>query len=56
MQGEKETLIDSGRLSGSLRGRNVTMVAARNVFKMHGARMVKSESKQESIFLFHFSY
>ncbi|KAJ9477696.1 Chromatin structure-remodeling complex subunit RSC7 [Pseudozyma hubeiensis] len=39
-QGEKEKLIEDGRLSGQLRTRNVTMVPARNVYKLHGARFL----------------
>lgn len=39
-QGEKEKLIDDGRLSGQLKTRNVTMVPARNVYKLHGARFL----------------
>lgn len=39
-QEEKEKLIDDGRLSGQLKTRNVTMVPARNVYKLHGARFL----------------
>ncbi|EPQ31483.1 uncharacterized protein PFL1_00818 [Pseudozyma flocculosa PF-1] len=39
-QGEKDKLIEDGRLSGQLKSRNVTMVAARNVYKLHGARFI----------------
>ncbi|CBQ70412.1 conserved hypothetical protein [Sporisorium reilianum SRZ2] len=39
-QAEKEKLIDDGRLSGQLKTRNVTMVPARNVYKLHGARFL----------------
>ncbi len=40
---ERDLLIDMGRVSGNLRNRTVTMVAMRNVFKLMGARVVKSE-------------
>ncbi|SPC61032.1 uncharacterized protein UHOD_01551 [Ustilago sp. UG-2017b] len=40
MQEEKDKLIDDGRLSGQLKTRNVTMVPARNVYKLHGARFL----------------
>lgn len=40
LQAEKEKLIDGGRLSGQLKTRNVTMVPARNVYKLHGARFL----------------
>lgn len=40
LQAEKEKLIDDGRLSGQLKTRNVTMVPARNVYKLHGARFL----------------
>lgn len=40
---EKDLLIDGGQLSGHLRNRVVTMVAVRNVFKLHGARVIKGE-------------
>lgn len=43
LQQEKDDLIAAGRLNGQLRGRNVTIVAARNVFKLFGAKCVKSE-------------
>ncbi|KAN0061500.1 chromatin structure-remodeling complex subunit RSC7 [Thecaphora frezii] len=39
-QGEKDKLIEDGRLSGQLKSRNVTMVAARNVYKLHGAKFL----------------
>ena len=39
-QAEKEKLIDDGRLSGQLKTRNVTMVPARNVYKLHGAKFL----------------
>lgn len=38
---EKDMLIEEGRLSGHLRSRIVTMVAVRNVYKLHGARIIK---------------
>lgn len=38
---EKVMLIEQGRLSGQLRSRNVTMLGCRNVFKLHGAKVVK---------------
>lgn len=40
LQAEKEKLIDDGRLSGQLKTRNVTMVPARNVYKLHGAKFL----------------
>lgn len=40
---EKEQLITSGMISGSLRSRSVTVVSARNVYKIMGAKFVKSE-------------
>ena len=40
LQAEKEKLIEDGRLSGQLKTRNVTMVPARNVYKLHGARFL----------------
>lgn len=42
-QQEKDDLIAAGRLKEQLRGRNVTAVTARSVFKVHGAKAVKSE-------------
>ena len=39
-QEEKDKLIEDGRLSGQLKSRNVTMVPARNVYKLHGARFL----------------
>lgn len=41
-QQEKDDLIAAGRLKEQLRGRNVTAVAARNVFKIHGAKTIKN--------------
>ncbi len=38
-------LIDIGRVTGNLKHRMVTMVAMRNVYKLMGARLVKSESR-----------
>ncbi|PWN47332.1 hypothetical protein IE53DRAFT_335603 [Violaceomyces palustris] len=40
-QREKDKLIEDGRLSGQLKSRNVTMVAVRNVYKLHGAKFIK---------------
>ncbi|BGO94906.1 hypothetical protein NBRC10512_006169 [Rhodotorula toruloides] len=40
-QQEKDRLIEIGRLSGNLKSRAVTMVAARNVFKVMGATFVQ---------------
>lgn len=40
LQAEKDKLIEDGRLSGQLKTRNVTMVPARNVYKLHGARFL----------------
>jgi chromatin structure-remodeling complex protein RSC7 len=39
---EKDGLIELGSLSGHLRNRVVTMVAVRNVYKLHGARVIKN--------------
>lgn len=41
---EKEQLIDEGKLSERFRTRSVTMIAARNCFKLQGAKMIKSLS------------
>lgn len=41
---EKEHLIDIGRLSTTLKTRSVTMIAARNCYKLQGAKMLKSAS------------
>lgn len=41
-QEEKDRLIELGRLSGNLKSRAVTMVAARNVFKVMGATFLQS--------------
>lgn len=38
---EKDHLIAAGRISGQLRARNVTMIAARSVFQQLGARIVQ---------------
>jgi len=38
---EKEQLVNDGRLNSTLRTRNVTMVAARSVFQLMGARVVE---------------
>ena len=43
---EKEHLIDIGRLSTTLKTRSVTMIAARNCFKLQGAKMLKSQPLQ----------
>ncbi|GAA5973781.1 hypothetical protein JCM11641_003153 [Rhodosporidiobolus odoratus] len=40
-QQEKDRLIELGRLSGNLKSRAVTMVSARNVFKVMGATFVQ---------------
>lgn len=42
-QEEKEMLIELGRLHQNLRSRQVTLVTARNLYKVFGARFVKSE-------------
>ena len=42
---ERQLIIDIGRVTGNLRHRMVTMVAMRNVFKLMGARVIKSASK-----------
>lgn len=42
-QEEKEMLIEMGRLHQNLRSRQVTIVTARNLYKVFGARFVKSE-------------
>ena len=39
---ERQMLIDIGRVTGNLKHRMVTMVAMRNVYKLMGARIVKS--------------
>ncbi|KAL7416101.1 chromatin remodelling complex Rsc7/Swp82 subunit-domain-containing protein [Mrakia frigida] len=39
---EKEHLIDIGRLSTTLKTRSVTMIAARNCYKLQGAKMLKN--------------
>lgn len=41
--GEAEMLIDVGRVSGNMKHRMVTIIPMRNVFKLMGARIVKSE-------------
>jgi chromatin structure-remodeling complex protein RSC7 len=41
--GERQMLIDIGRVTGNLKNRMVTMVSMRSVFKVMGARVVKSE-------------
>lgn len=41
---ERQMLIDIGRITGNLKHRMVTMVTMRNVFKLMGARVVKSKS------------
>ena len=46
-QTEKEKLIDLGKLSNNLRSRAITMVSARNVFKMLGAKFVLSKSIED---------
>ena len=43
-QQEKDRLIDLGRLNIHLRSRSVTMISARNAFKVLGAVFVKSQS------------
>lgn len=42
-QAEKDRLIDLGKLSGNLKSRAVTMVSARNCYKVMGAAFVLSE-------------
>lgn len=39
---ERQMLIDIGRVTGNLKNRMVTMVSMRNVYKLMGARVVKS--------------
>ncbi len=39
---ERQMLIDIGRVTGNLKHRMVTMVAMRNIYKIMGARIVKS--------------
>lgn len=41
-QEERQMLIDIGRVTGNLKHRMVTMVTMRNVYKVMGARVVKS--------------
>lgn len=43
VQEEKDRLIELGRLSGNLKSRAVTMVSARNTFKVMGATFIQSE-------------
>lgn len=43
---EKEKLIADGKLSANLRSRQVTMITARNCFKVLGAAFVKSEQSR----------
>lgn len=43
-QPEKDRLIELGKLSGNLKSRAVTMVSARNCFKVMGAAFVLSMS------------
>lgn len=45
---EREMLIDIGRVTGNLKNRMVTMVTIRNVYKLMGARLIKSESSVPS--------
>ena len=40
---EREMLIQIGRVTGNLKNRMVTMVTMRNIFKLMGARVIKSE-------------
>lgn len=42
LQQEKEDLIAAGRLNGQLKGRNVTMLGVRNIYKIFGAKVVKN--------------
>lgn len=41
---EKEQAVEAGRVSNSLKFRNVTMIPIRNVYKYLGAKIVKGES------------
>lgn len=41
VQEEKDRLIELGRLSGNLKSRAVTMVSARNTFKVMGATFIQ---------------
>lgn len=43
-QAEKDRLIDLGKLSPNLKSRAVTMVSARNCFKVMGATFVQGQS------------
>jgi chromatin structure-remodeling complex protein RSC7 len=42
-QTEKAMLIESGHVDAKLKGRNVAVVAARNVFKLFGKNCVRRE-------------
>lgn len=42
-QSEKDMLIDAGKLSSNLKSRAVTIVSARNVFKVFGAQFIVSK-------------
>lgn len=42
LQQEKDDLIATGRLHSQQRGRNVTFVGARNVYKIFGAKVIKN--------------
>lgn len=41
-QSEKDRLIELGKLSGNLKSRAVTMVSAKNCFKVMGATFIQS--------------
>lgn len=45
-QQEKDRLIELGKLSANLKSRAVTMVSARNCFKIMGASFVESEHSE----------
>lgn len=49
MADERQMLIDIGRVTGNLKNRMVTMVSMRNVYKLMGARVVKSTSILRSV-------
>jgi chromatin structure-remodeling complex protein RSC7 len=42
-QTEKDYLIAEGKLGGHLKTRSVTLITARSAYKLHGAKMIKSE-------------
>jgi len=54
-QAEKDRLIELGKLSGNLKSRAVTMVSARNVFKVMGATFVQGEIVSRSSITIYYS-